>query len=363
MDNLYYLGMGWSRDFSRFGPIGGGCAAYYYPPPTSIFCIHSHAPRSWSHYNMPPVNPRTLLKKWCFTWNNPDDLTLPGQMPDIKYLVCQYESGLLGTPHIQGFVWFTRGKRLSAVRRLIPCHWIGARGTVNQNYDYCTKEEGRIAGPWEVGIRPGGNGHVIHRKYELLQEDLDDGMKMNEVSVNHFEMYLKHAQSIQRYRLQKLPPRDFKSTVIFMFGPRNSGKTYYVKLFDKDYWRKPLGPWFDYYDGQKTALYDDFLSTSYGKIQGHLQAFDKYKYIGKVHFGYCQFRPEVIFVTSNLQPHELFPQLQVNAPELVKAFWNRVDMMMKFEERESFESPSSYRFLDEIHTGVSMWTAGFKRGH
>ncbi len=319
---------------------------------------------------MPPINPRTRRNKWCFTWNNPDDLTRMGHMPDIKYLICQYEHGELNTPHVQGFVWFIVPRRLSEVRRLLLCddgrgaRWVPANGTVTHNYDYCTKEEGRILGPWEVGQRPGNNnGHVIHRKYELLQEDLDDGMKMKEVSVNHFEMYLKHAQSIQRYRLQKLAPRDFKSMVVFMYGPRNSGKTYYVTQIDKDYWRKPLGPWFDYYDGQVTALYDDFLSTSYGKIQGHLQAFDKYKYIGKVHFGYCQFRPEVIYVTSNLQPHELFPQLQINQSELVKAFWNRVDMMMKFEERDDYESPCNYRFLEEIETGVGTWTAGFKRGH
>ncbi len=314
---------------------------------------------------MPPINPRQKLKKWCFTWNNPDDLTLPGQMPDIKYLVCQYEIGSSGTPHIQGFVWFNVQRRLSEVRHLLPAHWIGSsvRATVQQNYDYCTKEEGRLAGPWEVGIRPGNNGHPPTRKYELLQEDLDDGLSMKETSERHFEMYLKHAQTIQRYRLQKMAPRDFKSTVIFMFGPRNSGKTFYVKTFDKNYWRKPLGQWFDRYDGQTTVLYDDFLSTSHGKINDHLAAFDKYKYVGKVHFGYCQFRPEVIFITSNLEPSELFPELQVKAPALVRAFWNRIDMMMEFEERHDFESPTSYRFLDSYFLTTGTWTAGFKRGH
>ncbi len=293
-----------------------------------------------------------------------------GRMPDIKYLICQYEHGLLNTPHVQGFVWFVRPRRLSEVRRLLLCEdgrgarWVAANGTVTQNYDYCTKEEGRILGPWEVGQRPGNNnGHVIHRKYELLQEDLDDGMTLKESLSNHFELGLKHGPSIQRYRLLKIPERKHKTMVIFMFGPRNSGKTYYVKQQDPNYFRKPLKTWFDGYDGQETVLYDDFLSLSYGPIQGHLAAFDKYKLKVKVHFGYAQWRPSVIFVTSNMRPDELFPQLQIHKPHLVQAFWNRIEYIMEFEERDGLHSPSNYRFLEECRISNFVWTPGFKRGH
>lgn len=308
--------------------------------------------------------------KWCFTWNNPNDLTQPGQMPGIRYLITQYEYGDSGTPHLQGYVWFQTRKRLSAVRRLLPrANWLPARGTAQQNKTYCSKEEGRIAGPWEIGTIPANNGHrnVTSMKYATLQDDLDEGMKLKEVSTSHFEMFLKHNKSIQQYRLQQMEPRDFKTTVIFMYGPAGAGKTHFVKEQDPKYWRKPLKHWFDAYDGEETVLYDDFVSTNYGSITGHLAAFDKYKYTPKVHFGFCQWRPRVIFITSNLLPEELFPELQTKAPALVKAFWERVEFIIQFGVRDYLTAPPrtlwhpSYP-MPMLEHGY-IWDAGYKRGH
>jgi len=202
--------------------------------------------------------------------------------------------------------------------------------------------------------------------YSELQRDLDQGMRLTEVGEKHFKLYLQHSKAIQQYRLMKMQPRDFKTMVVFCYGPRNTGKTYWVKQMDPNYFRKPIGHWMDGYDGQETVLYDDFTGTGFGSIKDHLAAFDKYKYTAKVHFGFCQWRPRQIFITCNVKPEELFPKLQEDAPELVRAFWSRVEYIIEFKERQSATSPPIIEYKDDYdawHIMDMEWHSGFKRGH
>jgi hypothetical protein len=284
----------------------------------------------------------------------------------------------LGTPHLQGYVVFTSPRRLSTIRKYLPgAHWYITNGSPASNTRYCTKccdachkagnvgdcsDCHRIAGPWTLGECPadrnGVPGYRSSEKYQALQRDLDNDMRLVDLSKNHFELYLKHSAGIQRYRMLRMRPRDFKSQVAFLFGPANSGKTYFVtQVSDGDYWMKPKGIWFDGYDGQEHALYDDFVSTNYGKITDHLSAFDKYSYQPKVHFGFCQWRPRYIWITSNLRPDELFPKLSLSNPALVKAFWSRVEVIDEFKSDRSHSRHKSFNFtlLDY------EWNEGNKR--
>lgn len=96
---------------------------------------------------------------WCFTWNNYDELfaeVLLQELYDsgqVEYLIAGREVGMLGTPHIQGYVRFTGRKRFGAVRNLLPegCHIESARGSVVQNIDYCSKED---LSPFVRGTQP-----------------------------------------------------------------------------------------------------------------------------------------------------------------------------------------------------------------
>ena len=51
---------------------------------------------------------------------------------------------------------FSGTKRLSGVKELTgtAAHWEPRRGTHQQAAAYCSKEETRIDGPWEVGTPP-----------------------------------------------------------------------------------------------------------------------------------------------------------------------------------------------------------------
>lgn len=86
-------------------------------------------------------------RRWCFTLNNfvgDDEARLRNFVNDnpTSYLVFGRETGLSGTPHLQGFVVFPSNRRLAAAKRQIAPrgHFEIARGTSKQASDYCKKE-------------------------------------------------------------------------------------------------------------------------------------------------------------------------------------------------------------------------------
>jgi len=96
--------------------------------------------------------PATQYRNFCFTINNPgpdDDIV---ESPLIRYCVYQMEQGEEGTPHIQGYVEFTKRMTFAAVKLLFPrAHLEARRGTREQARDYCMKLEGQLSEPVEIG--------------------------------------------------------------------------------------------------------------------------------------------------------------------------------------------------------------------
>ncbi len=90
------------------------------------------------------INPRSRLRKACFTLNNytEDDFTqLLSTFHDMKYIIGK-EVGESGTPHLQGYVEFGRQYSFKQVKELIGerAHIEKPKGTRKQNVKYCSKE-------------------------------------------------------------------------------------------------------------------------------------------------------------------------------------------------------------------------------
>lgn len=97
----------------------------------------------------------------CFTINNPTDeevSNLKHKLSELKYAVFQYERGSEGTLHIQGYAYSQNPKRLGGWKAVTGprAHIERARGSSEQNRQYCTKEDTRESGtePWEHGQLP-----------------------------------------------------------------------------------------------------------------------------------------------------------------------------------------------------------------
>lgn len=93
-----------------------------------------------------PKGQGALKRTWVFTWNNyPDnwkDLFENTRDKLAGYVVGKEIAPTTGTPHLQGWVDFGRGKRGRWTQLKLPkeIHWSPAKGNASQNYTYCTKE-------------------------------------------------------------------------------------------------------------------------------------------------------------------------------------------------------------------------------
>lgn len=90
-----------------------------------------------------------------------------------------------------------------------------SKGTVGQNKKYCTKEEGRISGPWEFGIEnvaAQGKRNDLHEFVkEMKESELDDG----EIIEKYPDIVAKYPRFIERVResirMSRVPEQTYEA--------------------------------------------------------------------------------------------------------------------------------------------------------
>ncbi len=99
-------------------------------------------------------------RNWIGTYNNPepeliiDYLQKWNTVAKAVYVVGQLERGAEGTPHIQFFMNFKNETRLAALKKHCgKAHFEPVKKN-NGADKYCMKEETRVDGPWEFGVKP-----------------------------------------------------------------------------------------------------------------------------------------------------------------------------------------------------------------
>lgn len=117
--------------------------------------INSGVPRA--NYNL--IFRMSRSRNWLCTLNNPTEdpegyLKLWHTQAKATYVCGQLEKGQEGTPHIQFFLNFGQPKRLAALKKHCKKAHFEIVKVNNGAHDYCMKEESRLEGPWEFGIKP-----------------------------------------------------------------------------------------------------------------------------------------------------------------------------------------------------------------
>lgn len=134
------------------------------------------------------------VRRWCFTINNPTDDDDPMKW-GVQYATWQKEEGADKTPHLQGYVELEKKSRLSAMKKLNGrAHWEQCKGTQKQNIDYCTKEEGRLDGPWEYGDK---NQQGKRTDLEMAVETLTDS-GLQACAAEHPVEYVKFNSGLEK---------------------------------------------------------------------------------------------------------------------------------------------------------------------
>lgn len=136
---------------------------------------------------------RLRTNRVCFTINNYelDDIHkfLYYEPEYIKYMVIGQEIGENGTPHLQGFIHLDKDPKKCGIKfwkAEIPggqrAHFETARGTDEQNRQYCTKD-----GPWiEIG-KPQQETNKYSLIYETVKRNLQEAIEIDiEFGIKHF---------------------------------------------------------------------------------------------------------------------------------------------------------------------------------
>lgn len=99
------------------------------------------------------TNPTARHRSWCFTvnnWTDSDKSLIVSLVSEAPAWIYGEEVGENGTPHLQGFIKFKNQVRFSTLKSKLPrAHWIKARGSVDDNFKYCSKD-----GKFETNIIP-----------------------------------------------------------------------------------------------------------------------------------------------------------------------------------------------------------------
>jgi DUF971 family protein len=270
---------------------------------------------------------------WCFTINNYDEATqeaLRSLCADasshVRYIIFGRETGRNGTDHLQGYLQFTKKKRLGGVKRtagFARAHLELARGTFEDNRKYCSKGEDFE----EYGIpvvKAGQRTDLMSMKAMI-----DEGKTELEVAEANFSCWANNYKALDRYRQMKSARRNWKTVVIVLIGPTGVGKTRFVfdqpddrELYVWNYSGRDV--WFDGYYGQDRVLFDDF---DWGQIPYRmmLRLLDRYPCKVPVKGSWAEWKPRKIYITSNREINQWYPNEDTSHLE------RRVTSIIRFE--------------------------------
>ena len=280
-------------------------------------------------------------RAWCFTINNPSpaECTIfPDGLPEgVRYIVYQRERGAEGTEHIQGYLQFVKPRLLTWVKKLtyndtLPfarAHLAVARGSPEQNKAYCTKDDTRVDGPWELGApSKSGERTDLHAVFDRLQKDGD-------LRAVPGDVMLKYGSNVLKVSALFPAPRRDGLQVITLIGETGIGKSFqchqrWPDLYTPYYGNSGL--WWDGYIDQDTVMLEEFRGQI--QLQKLLQILDPYPLHLEVKGGCVAARYRRIIITSNCTPENWYKNEDGARDSEFRALYRRLGCLVgAFEPR------------------------------
>lgn len=287
-------------------------------------------------------------KNWCFTLQASDESVgrgtyLPPTLNEavLQYCVWQEEScPETGRIHLQGFLQMKVKTTMKRVKESIfsdspHVHLETMRGTPHDCYNYCTKEESRVDGPWEFGkmITQGARTDLSGAVARLKASgwDMRSLVDTHPMAIVQYQRGMSKLAEIARAKDSSEGKELTREVETFVyFGETGTGKTYSAVTEHKDvfklstYDRDRL--WFDGYYGQKTLVIDEFSPRRMDLFQ-LLQICDRYELNVPTKGGHAAAKWNRVIITSNLDPSTWY--VNANA-EHRRALFRRIKGVKQF---------------------------------
>lgn len=208
--------------------------------------------------------------------------------------------------HFQGYMELVQPTRYVTMHSwsgLETAHFEARRGNQQQAIDYCSKEDSRIEGPYEFGIR---NQQGRRSDLQAIQVLLNEGADMRTVAQNHFGDFVRYGRGFALYQRLLAPRRNWAMELIFIIGPSGTGKTRQAwDLAGPEAYDKNKTHWWDGYDGQHTVIWDEFYGHCCAFTE-LLQIIDRYPYSVNQKGATVNFTSRRIIFTSNQEPEDWY---------------------------------------------------------
>jgi len=218
------------------------------------------------------------------------------------------------------------------------------RGTPDDSFVYCTKEDPNF---FEFGTRPKSGGKT--KELEKAVTEIESGKTLREMaeSGEHGRAIVLHSRGLSSYRSLRVPLRQpgLAPVVLWLYGSTGTGKTSFgFKLGCNLYgpssvWMSntPDLKWFDGYDGQQCAIFDDFRSkgVSFNYL---LRITDRYPLLVPIKGGFVNWAPPLILFTTPCPIEDTFSERATHRPEDIKQLLRRVTYSFKLPDDDNILS-------------------------
>jgi len=298
------------------------------------------------------------LRRFVFTLNNYTEQeyqALVDFSKDVTWFIMGRETGENGTPHLQGACVLGRQigfSTLKAYAGFTRCHIESMKGDPQANRDYCSKQDLNF---YEIGALPQpGKRTDLHEVCDAMRE----GNTLRQIAETHPVQIVKYSKGLLYYRSLLAKPRDVNSPpkIFWIHGPTGCGKSRFVyelamaiaKGVDNIWSTSSDLKWFDGYDGQKVAIFDDFRpkEVSFSFL---LRVLDRYPLQVPIKGSYTNWNPEYIFITAPHDPCKLFEYRATYRAEDIQQLNRRISKVFDFGLRD--HQADAYReFIDYIPT-------------
>ena len=265
-------------------------------------------------------SPVHRARGWCFTINNYDQ----GHEIILNTLQCRYivygrEVGELGTPHLQGYVYFENKKTLAAAKRAIggTGHLSIRRGTHEQARAYCKKDGNYV----ERGIAPidaqearERGGKATAAKWAEIAKNAKLGL-LDRVEIDHPKEYVLYNAKLQSMYDPGNTPINGELLHEWWVGPTGTGKSRLLWELYPKHFAKGINKWWDSYTHQQVVAIEEWSPDNIVTANALKRWADRYPFPGEIKGGIKQgLRPKKIIVLSNYTIEQCFPRLEDQLP-------------------------------------------------
>lgn len=294
-------------------------------------------------------------RKWQITLNNPTDKGITHEViknklqeiKSIRYYCLSDEIGLeTNTPHTHIFAYCSR-LRFSTIKRMFPeGHIEQAYGTVEENRAYIRKDgkwaeyekaDTSIAGTFEEwGEVPEEPGAGYRTDIAEIYGQIYNGASNAEIMARNPEaaQYIGKMDKIRQEILEAEYREKWRElTVTYIFGPTGTGKTRGVMEahgYSSVYRVTDYSHAFDRYAQESVLCLDEYRSSL--QIGDMLDYLDGYPLALPARYANRQACYETVYIISNIDLKEQYPNIQAIEPETWRAFLRRIHRVVEYRK-------------------------------